>query len=70
MILIRRVKPDEGLPKDIKWLTYDTIAKSGDATKSLAMAIRCYLWRLGVPARIVFRKFKSKKNENQGKIIR
>lgn len=60
MILIRRVKPDEGLPKDIKWLTYDTKAKSGDASKSLAMAIRCFLWRLGVPARIAFRKYKLK----------
>lgn len=55
MIIIRRIKPEEHMPTRCKWLTLDTKAKSGDACATLADAIRCYLWRLGVPARIAFR---------------
>lgn len=43
---------------DYKWLVWDTKTKGGDVTDTLFHAIRLYLWRLGVPARIAFFEFK------------
>jgi hypothetical protein len=61
MIIIRRIRPDEGMPDRVKWLTLDTKAKSGDACATLSDAIRCFFWRLGVPARIAFRSWNKHK---------
>lgn len=58
MIIIRRIRPEEGMPSGVKWLTLDTKMKSGDACATLGDAIRVYLWRLGVPARIIFRRWR------------
>lgn len=43
---------------NVKYIVWDSKSKVGDLTDTLSNAIRIYLWRLGVPARIAFYKCK------------
>lgn len=56
MIGIRKAGKDENLPDYVRWIVYDTNTNEGDACLTFRDAVQFYLWRLGVPARIVFRK--------------
>lgn len=52
------IKKDKSIP-GYNWLVWDSEAKSGDLVRSFFEAIRFWLWRMGVPARIAFFNTKS-----------
>ena len=52
------------MPTYIKWLVLDTKTKNADACRTFADALRCYLWYLGVPARIAFYEPKRNSDSN------
>jgi len=54
-----------GIPSNGKliWVVKDTKYNCSDIYWSFEDAIRYFLWHLGVPPRIVFRKYGKKKSE-------
>jgi hypothetical protein len=54
MITIKKDTSTEGY----NWLVWDSKNKSGDLVNSFSIALRVWLWRIGLPSRIAF--FESK----------
>lgn len=57
-VRIKRAPKDYPI-RGIKWIVSSGI--SSDLCDNFPDALRCFFWRLGVPARIAFRKYKTKK---------
>lgn len=49
---------------NVRWIVWDSKNKSGDLVSTFLDALRIYIWRLGVPVRIAFFRFKG----YQGKV--
>lgn len=57
MIRIKKAPKDYILP-GVKWLVVGRFLT--DACDNFGDALCCFFWRLGIPARIAFRKYKKK----------
>ena len=52
------IKKDKSIP-GYNWLVWNSEDKSGDLVRNFSEAIRFWLWRMGVPAKIAFFNTKS-----------
>ena len=58
MVKIKRA-PKDYFITGVKWLVVGRFFT--DACDNFGDALRCFVWRLGVPSTIAFRKYKKKK---------